>query len=412
MNKKIIWGIIGIVVLVLIGATVYYSETNQPVRLSSTDWKVYENTKLGISLEYPQTWKSEEYEDEFSWHVKFSEINDLVSPTPYQGKDSLEIKSGCNTVTYGESWKINNEGLGDSVWKKEICLGINYSIIALATNGSAKIIDDKIISTLSFTSSAYKHNKANSIPYGARVRVISPNQDNGNGVTEIHKVGEKMAIEWYIDRSAAKFNVDLIDANTREVVRTITSNEFIKSSVVDNKFAYEWIVRSSGKGDRYMLSIYPSENKDLVGRSGEFIIEIPRPNSNYPSGVQGKCGITVDQPLAHTNVKFPLNINGIIDNTNYKALGCSWGMFEGTAGVVQLFYNYNNQGWKSIGRSEPIYVDDWTTNYTFFKAVIADSDNSLMEIPDNTPMKIVFTEENAAGFDSYDTFELPINFIK
>ena len=90
--KKFIWGIIVVVILVLIGAGVYYSNTNYTVRLPATDWKVYKNTKLGISLEYPQTWKSEEYEDEFSWHVKFSEINDLISPTPYQGKNSLEIK--------------------------------------------------------------------------------------------------------------------------------------------------------------------------------------------------------------------------------------------------------------------------------------------------------------------------------
>lgn len=119
------------------------------------------------------------------------------------------------------------------------------------------------------------------------------------------------------------------------------------------------------------------------------------------------CGFSVTGPIANSRVSFPLVVNGNINNTNSNKSGCGWQAFEGVGGTAQLYFNYNNSGWKPIGQSAFIIVADWTSSFTGFHLTL-DFNNSGVGIPPNTPMKIVFTEENAAAIRPSHTYELPI----
>ncbi len=117
-----------------------------------------------------------------------------------------------------------------------------------------------------------------------------------------------------------------------------------------------------------------------------------------------KCELVVTSLTANSKVSFPLNVRGTIDN---RAAGCSWQMFEGQAGTAQLFFNYENKGWKPIGVSVPIKVADWAAKTTSFEVVL-NFNNEGIGIPSGTPMKIVFTAENAAAIEPSKKLELPI----
>ncbi|MEN9647374.1 MAG: hypothetical protein RLY57_178 [Candidatus Parcubacteria bacterium] len=117
-----------------------------------------------------------------------------------------------------------------------------------------------------------------------------------------------------------------------------------------------------------------------------------------------KCGLVVTSLAANSKVSFPLTVKGTVDNS---ATNCSWQMFEGQAGTAQLFFNYENKGWKPIGVSVPVKVADWTAKTTSFEIVL-NFNNGGVGIPSGTPMKIVFTAENAAAIEPSETVEVPI----
>ncbi len=419
-NSLVRRGLMIIIILAVIAtiAWLIYSvkvNTNY-IKLPSSDWKTYNNTKLGISLDYPSTWGLEEYEDEFSWHVKFSDTDENTNLKSDLSKDSFEIKSGCILDYYNGKWK-KSDNYNYSWWIKEDCIS-NYSIVAIATNNSAKIVIDKIISTLRFSSAAWKYSKANSIPYESRVRIISPKID------EKYTIGDKKIIEWNIDRDASNFSIELFDSETRDSVMIIASNEFIRSSGIDGIFRYEWIIPNIDINKKYFIKIAPIESRELLGMSSEFniiespikpIIKLPSVNpdinnstiiSNY--GVQGKCGLNLNYPIANTSVKFPLVISGTIDNSNYRELGCAWNVFEGVIGTAQLYYYSNTLGWKAIGESVIVNSSGYN-NGTFALTSTINFKNNGIGLPNTTLMKIVFTEENPSGIaNTTDTFELPV----
>ncbi len=122
------------------------------------------------------------------------------------------------------------------------------------------------------------------------------------------------------------------------------------------------------------------------------------------------CGFTVTDPLPNSKVNLPLVIKGTVDNTDHENKGCSWQMFEGQAGSAQLYaYDIDGKGtgWKPIGQAVPTTVADWMTETTTFSITIS---NDQIGLAESTKMKIVFTEEDAAGFGNADTYELPLMY--
>lgn len=122
-----------------------------------------------------------------------------------------------------------------------------------------------------------------------------------------------------------------------------------------------------------------------------------------------KCGLTITFPTIGTTTSFPLPIKGVIDNTNYKALGCSWTSFEAQAGLVEVYANINNAGWKLVSHwgdnpnaSQPGGVPlktegDWMSSSPTTVSALVLLDKSIGKIPAKTPMKIVIDEEDPSG---------------
>ncbi len=131
-------------------------------------------------------------------------------------------------------------------------------------------------------------------------------------------------------------------------------------------------------------------------------------NNNVVDNFLSKCGFKVTSITPNEKVNFPLIVKGVIDNSNAKTLGCSWQMFEGEAGVAQLYFN-NNQSWNPIGVGVPINVADWMTTSTTF-SVLLNFNNDGIGLSTGTLMKITFTEENPSGQGITDSIDLPIIF--
>ena len=124
--------------------------------------------------------------------------------------------------------------------------------------------------------------------------------------------------------------------------------------------------------------------------------------------VSGKCGFFVTSPSPNEKVSFPLTIKGAVDNSSRQSKGCSWQMFEGQAGVAQLYFKDTNK-WQKLGGSKPVPVENWMSTSTIFSVVLNFS-NEGIGLPAGTLLKVVFTEENASGMPPVDTFELPLIF--
>lgn len=112
--------------------------------------------------------------------------------------------------------------------------------------------------------------------------------------------------------------------------------------------------------------------------------------------------ITVTSPSANSNVTFPLNVTGVINNTGTN----QWQMFEGQAGNAQLYF-YSGSAWQTIGASPAIIVDDWTAKKTNFHVTL-NFNNDGVGLSGGTKMKIVFTAEDASGLGTANTFTLPV----
>ncbi|MES2059997.1 MAG: hypothetical protein V4438_03125 [Patescibacteria group bacterium] len=118
--------------------------------------------------------------------------------------------------------------------------------------------------------------------------------------------------------------------------------------------------------------------------------------------VQNNCGFAVTSITPNQKVAFPLTITGIIDNSDQSK--CTWQMFEGQAGSAAVYVDKN--GWQKVGDSVPTKVDDWMSPKTNFSA----SFDNISGLADGDKIKIVFTEEDAAGKGNPDTYELPLMY--
>lgn len=77
--------------------------------------------------------------------------------------------------------------------------------------------------------------------------------------------------------------------------------------------------------------------------------------------------------------------------------GCAWQTSEGVSGSAQFYFNENNRGWKLAG-SPVIFGPNISTTFNYTE----------IGLPMNTPIKVVFTEENAATIRPALSFELPL----
>lgn len=149
----------------------------------------------------------------------------------------------------------------------------------------------------------------------------------------------------------------------------------------------------------YVRTTHPTELEDIID-------SIPKKTIT----ANGDCGFTVTSNSINDKISLPLTIGGIIDNTNKKSLGCSWQMFEGQAGTAQLYAKYaGDEDWRKLDSAKPIIVNNWMADSTPF-SVTVDFNNGGGGLVAGAQLKIVFTEENASGIRSKNTYELPLVF--
>jgi hypothetical protein len=141
--------------------------------------------------------------------------------------------------------------------------------------------------------------------------------------------------------------------------------------------------------------------------NSDFLSQVLPGSSEVAVVTSGKCGLTVTSHSPKSKVGFPLVIKGVVDNSNSKADGCSWQMFEGQAGIAQIYFKSNDNEWKKIGESKPVIAENWTSVNSLF-SVGLNFNNEGVGLPNSTELKVVFTEENASGMPPVDTYELPL----
>jgi hypothetical protein len=117
-----------------------------------------------------------------------------------------------------------------------------------------------------------------------------------------------------------------------------------------------------------------------------------------------ECGLTVETPVTNASVSFPVTITGTINNTEGAA--CAWTMFEGQAGVAELYYE-TKDGWSLPVDTAPIEVADWMTTSTTFSATL-EFDNTTEQFPAGYNFKIVLVEEDPSGMGKSDRLEIPV----
>ncbi len=132
--------------------------------------------------------------------------------------------------------------------------------------------------------------------------------------------------------------------------------------------------------------------------ASEPVKNAPIKNTNVSVDINGKCGLTVSSPLSNEKFTWPLVIKGkVAPQQSQINNDCSWQTFEGVSGTAHLYFNENNKGWKSVGESV-IFGPDLSVTFNYTE----------IGLPMNTPMKVVFTEENPTVIRPSLIFELPL----
>ncbi len=130
MNKKLIWGIVIVVVVILIGLGLIKKAddraTNYNPSIIFDSWKTYSNKELGLEIKYPADWTVQEDAGLNAKIVIVSKDASVVlNPT----------KVGLPCVS--QAWSNTSEGLGKMIK----CVSINKKEIRI--DGEAQTVKDK-----------------------------------------------------------------------------------------------------------------------------------------------------------------------------------------------------------------------------------------------------------------------------
>ncbi len=112
-------------------------------------------------------------------------------------------------------------------------------------------------------------------------------------------------------------------------------------------------------------------------------------------------GISIDEPLANQEVKFPLIIKGYVS-------GYGWTAFEGITGSVQVL----DANGKTIAKKKPLEAtEDWMQAVVHFETTVGDAE--MMSHLGTQNGVLVFENENPSGESvNAKEFRLPVKFIK
>ncbi len=109
----------------------------------------------------------------------------------------------------------------------------------------------------------------------------------------------------------------------------------------------------------------------------------------------GTCGLTINSHKPNDIVDWPIIISGKV-STLKSSEDCAWQTFENISGSARL-HVYEDETWRPIGQPL-IFNPVFSLNFNYTE----------IGLPMNSPIKIVFTEENPSAKKPSLTFELPL----
>ena len=113
-----------------------------------------------------------------------------------------------------------------------------------------------------------------------------------------------------------------------------------------------------------------------------------------------RCGLTVTTPQIGTLITFPLTVHAVVDNTKRDTIGCSWSVFEGSAGTISVA----NASGAEVAKTNLTTKADWMTDApTEYTAVINPTDTLI-----HGTFTLVFTEDNPADDGEVETLAVPV----
>ncbi|MEN9604563.1 MAG: hypothetical protein RJB39_248 [Candidatus Parcubacteria bacterium] len=142
--------------------------------------------------------------------------------------------------------------------------------------------------------------------------------------------------------------------------------------------------------------VIPATTTETVATSGLIIV----------SDHTQICGLQIESPKPNSKITFPLTVTGTIDNTKATE-GCRWTMFEGQAGIAQLYVDNAGLGWDPVGQVFIVAAEDWMTTKTKFKTTI-EFNNKGVGFKSGTKFRIRFTEEDPSGMNKTQVVDLPV----
>ena len=123
---------------------------------------------------------------------------------------------------------------------------------------------------------------------------------------------------------------------------------------------------------------------------------------------QSRCNFTITYPAAGSRVSFPLIVKGVIDENDSQKGKCAWYNIQSSAGTAQLFYNFNNYGWKSQGIAVPMTTTGTQVASTSAVTVTLNFLNQGVGLPSGSAMRITFVEFNPLSAPNPDTFDMTV----
>lgn len=112
------------------------------------------------------------------------------------------------------------------------------------------------------------------------------------------------------------------------------------------------------------------------------------------ANVTSKCGFKITSPTINSGINVPFTVSGTVNKLNVN--GCIWNENNARAGLAEIFYNRNGEGWKTAGVSVPVYtssIPGAPTTTVAFESTF-NLNRTALGLGAGTPVKIVFTELN------------------
>lgn len=249
MNKKLIWGVVTAVVVIVAAWFIYSLATtpvldygdrswregnNSPV---TSDWKTYTNLGNSYEVSYPNNWEIETRADGSVIFLNPARKGRESTDEPSEGIGFYftPMSAKCSP----SSWE-NRVGATES---KVVCVlhdNKEITIVATAFDEQGKGQIEKVLSTFKFTSPtpALKTETVKPVSTTPSIKVVSPNGG------ETLYIGKQQKITWIDDHDVSNVFIYAINKDKTGLGSNISGDISVRSSGIDGTSSYVWNIGS------------------------------------------------------------------------------------------------------------------------------------------------------------------------